>query len=139
MKIKNKLLTVILPSILILIFFILIIFVKKDLLITFDEGIYKLFYHNDFLTKVMKFITFFGETMTLLILYVELFLIIRNKRLSIFIPMNLMLIGATNFILKVLIQRPRPVNRLIEVSGYSFPSGHTASSLAYYGFLIFII
>ena len=43
-------------------------------------------------------------------------------------------------ILKHILKRPRPTGyRLIEVSGYSFPSGHSMVSMAYYGFLIYLI
>ena len=37
-------------------------------------------------------------------------------------------------------QRPRPTEfRLIEETGYSFPSGHSMISLAFYGYLIYLI
>lgn len=35
--------------------------------------------------------------------------------------------------------RERPFEKLIEETGFSFPSGHSASSLAFYGFLIYLI
>ena len=37
-------------------------------------------------------------------------------------------------------QRPRPTeHRIIDESGYSFPSGHSMVSAAFYGFLIYLI
>ena len=45
-----------------------------------------------------------------------------------------------NVILKHIIQRKRPnINRLIPEKGYSFPSGHSMMSMAFYGMLIFLI
>jgi undecaprenyl-diphosphatase len=45
--------------------------------------------------------------------------------------------GALNSILKVLLSRPRPglFPPLVHASGFSFPSGHVAASVAVYGFL----
>lgn len=37
-------------------------------------------------------------------------------------------------------QRPRPTEfRIIEETGYSFPSGHSMTSMAFYGYLIYLI
>jgi len=45
-----------------------------------------------------------------------------------------------NTVLKNLFARPRPVlNRLIEESGYSFPSGHAMVATGFYGFLFYLI
>ena len=38
----------------------------------------------------------------------------------------------------MIIQRPRPEDfRLIEETGYSFPSGHSMASMAFYGLIIY--
>ncbi len=44
-------------------------------------------------------------------------------------------------VVKILIQRPRPggVMQVISDSSYSFPSGHAAASMAFYGFLMYLI
>ena len=42
--------------------------------------------------------------------------------------------------LKNIVQRPRPLEyRIIDETGYSFPSGHSMVSAAYYGFIIYLI
>ena len=42
--------------------------------------------------------------------------------------------------LKFILQRPRPTEyRIINETGYSFPSGHSMVSMAFYGFLIYLI
>lgn len=42
--------------------------------------------------------------------------------------------------LKLIIQRPRPDEyRIIDASGYSFPSGHSMISMAFYCFIIYLI
>jgi len=40
----------------------------------------------------------------------------------------------------MLFGRPRPTEyRIIDESGYSFPSGHSMVSMAFYGFLIYLV
>ena len=63
----------------------------------------------------------------------------QNKKIGICIYANLFLSGALNQILKRIVQRPRPTEfRLIDESGYSFPSGHSMAAMSFYGFLIYI-
>ena len=41
--------------------------------------------------------------------------------------------------IKVIVKRVRPdVNRLIEIGGYSFPSGHAMVSMVLYGLLAYL-
>lgn len=47
--------------------------------------------------------------------------------------------SATAWVLKLLIARPRPVDALIDVTGYSLPSGHAATSFALYGFVAYAL
>ena len=52
---------------------------------------------------------------------------------------NTLLIAGFNLILKDIFAISRPVYALIEEIGYSYPSGHAMASLAFYGFLIYLI
>lgn len=95
---------------------------------------------KDWLTPIVKFITTFGSAWFLTILSVILFFAVKNRRIALSIPVNLALVGALNFTLKNIIQRDRPTGyRLVEQNGYSFPSGHSMASFAFYGFLIYLI
>ena len=50
--------------------------------------------------------------------------------------------AAVDFAVKHFVARPRPMDTFIPAyieSGYSFPSGHTTSAVALYGFLIFLL
>lgn len=63
-----------------------------------------------------------------------------DKRIGLSIFSNLALIGGINQLIKFIIRRPRPiVNRIIEEKGFSFPSGHTMGSMAFYGFIIYLV
>lgn len=54
--------------------------------------------------------------------------------------MNLFLALGLNLLLKSIIQRPRPEGfRLIAETGYSFPSGHSMVSMAFYGLIVWMI
>ena len=53
---------------------------------------------------------------------------------------NLIVITLFQYILKFLIARPRPVGiNLIEEKNFSFPSGHSLTAMAFYGFVIYLI
>lgn len=92
------------------------------------------------LTTIMKIITNCGSAIFLITMTVILALTIKNKKTSILIFANLLISAFLNVLLKNIIQRPRPEGyRLIQESGYSFPSGHSMVSVAFYGFLIYLI
>ena len=95
---------------------------------------------SDFATPIAKFITNFGGAIFIIILTVVLFVLIKNKKIGISIISNLVIITAIIQILKRIVQRPRPTEyRIIEETGYSFPSGHSMVSMAFYGYLIYLI
>ena len=95
---------------------------------------------SDFATPVAKFITNFGGAIFLIVLTITLFIVIRDKKIGISIFSNLVIITALNQLLKRILQRPRPTEyRIIEETGYSFPSGHSMISMAFYGYLIYLI
>ncbi len=41
--------------------------------------------------------------------------------------------------LKIVIMSPRPLNGIIAVTGYSFPSGHTTSCVVFFGILTYFV
>ena len=95
---------------------------------------------SDFATPIAKFITNFGGAIFLAILTIVLFILIKNKKIGVSIFSNLVIITALNQLLKNILQRPRPTEyRIIEETGYSFPSGHSMISMAFYGYLIYLI
>ena len=92
------------------------------------------------LTAIFKVITQLGGPVVLISLTILLFFLIKNKKIGLAITVNLVITVILNQIFKFIVQRPRPeVFRLIDESGYSFPSGHSMCSMAFYGFLIYLI
>ena len=95
--------------------------------------------HNA-LTPIIKVITWFGSATCLIPLTIILFITIKNKKIGILIGINLIIVTILNQVLKFILQRPRPTEfRIIDESGYSFPSGHSMVSMAFYGLLIYLI
>lgn len=95
------------------------------------------------LTTVMKGFTFIGTTpvvivITLVILFMLLFVF--KHRAEALLVFSIILGSSIIFeVLKHLFHRQRPtLHRLIEATGYSFPSGHSTEAFALYGILAFI-
>lgn len=98
------------------------------------------FFISDFATPIAKFITNFGGAIFLGVLVVTLFIVIKNKKIGASIFSNLVIITVLNQLLKRILQRPRPTEfRIVEETGYSFPSGHSMVSMAFYGYLVYLI
>lgn len=105
-----------------------------------DNFIYDLIiYPNEGLTFILKIFTEFGDAI-ILVLITALFLFLFKQRVvSFLIAINLVIVTIIGQIAKYIFTRPRPVdNVLIDVDGYSFPSGHSIVSIAFYGLLIYL-
>lgn len=95
---------------------------------------------NNTLTAIMKMITFMGSAYFLGAFIIISFIFIKNKKIPLCFLINLVTITLLNQTLKIIIKRPRPIGyRLINETGYSFPSGHAMVTAAFYGYLIYII
>ena len=86
---------------------------------------------SDFATPIAKFITNFGGAIFLITLTIVLLVLIKNKKIGISIFSNLVIVTILNQLLKAILQRPRPTEyRIVEETGYSFPSGHSMVNMA---------
>lgn len=113
----------------------------------FDSTVYGLIsgYISEGMTRFMIFITFWGSELgtsiiTFLILFAT-FVWKRKKYISygLLISVNIIVGVLLNYILKQLFHRPRPdLLKLVEIGGYSFPSGHSMASMIFYGFLVYL-
>ena len=112
-------------------------------IMAFDEKGYFIisrYLMSDTMTSIAKCITNLANMYWLIGTSVILLIFLKNKKTGIRIAINLGLSALVNFIIKQIIQRPRPVgHRIIDESGYSLPSGHSMVSMAFYGFLIYLI
>jgi hypothetical protein len=93
---------------------------------------------NDELTLILKAITELGGVAFTVLAGVLIFMFCKKNRW--FITIDLVGVTLVNQVIKHIIRRPRPnVLRLVEESGYSFPSGHSMVSMAFYGIIIYLI
>ena len=88
----------------------------------------------------MKVFTFLGSGLALFLIVGLSFLLFKNKDNGIILTLNLSLVFVLNSIIKTIVQRPRPSGyNLIVESNYSFPSGHSMVSTAFYGYFIYLV
>ena len=93
---------------------------------------------NDGLTPILKVITELGGVAFTIIAGVLIFILC--KKIRWFVTFDLVGVTLINQLLKHIIRRPRPnILRLVEESGYSFPSGHSMVSMAFYGIIIYLV
>lgn len=128
--------------ILIIVFIILsiLVLIKKDIYL--DSTVYDFFskYISDNLTSIVKYLTYIGSGVIVIGITIFVFLFFKNKKYSLYMSINLITITILQLILKNIFLRERPIDiNLIEETGYSFPSGHSLTSMAFYGFIIYLI
>ena len=126
-------------------FFVIFLAIAEDVfeqeIFEFDSVVYNFLVNNrnEALNNFFKIITQFGSALVLIIITILCVIFIRDKKYKILVPANLVTIAIINIVLKNFFLRPRPNElRLIEETGYSFPSGHAMASTAFYGLLIYI-
>lgn len=127
-------------------FFVIFLAIAEDVfeqeIFEFDSVVYNFLVNNrnEALNNFFKIITQFGSALFLIIITILCIIFIRDKKYKILVPANLVTIAIINIVLKNFFLRPRPNEfRLIEETGYSFPSGHAMASTAFYGLIIYIV
>jgi len=121
----------------IILFIALTIFIKVNNNLTFEYHIFKFINGNNSLYHLFRIITELGEWYTYILLIIIVF-IFKRKYSYILIGSILSSILLNNLI-KIIILRDRPLWRLYNPSGYSYPSGHTMNCFIFYGMIIYLI
>ncbi len=119
---------------------------KDQKLIQFDQELISFIqgFESPTLTLIMKFFTQMGSFPAVFVttLFVSLFLyFVLKHRIELILFISV--VAGTPIInqaLKQFFHRPRPdLHRLIEIGGYSFPSGHAMNAFAVYGIIAFLL
>jgi undecaprenyl-diphosphatase len=121
----------------------LLVCVVKDCTAGFDDPVRVWFYslREPAITGVAIVITTLANKYVIIGLCL-LLLILPQTRMTFGIPMS---VGALvtmlmNSLIKHLVERPRPeVVHLVTEHGFSFPSGHSITSMFFYGFAIWLV
>lgn len=90
----------------------------------------------------MTFCAEIGEVKSIMYItaFLALILLFKNYKVSIWLILSIYTGTLMNYLIKQLIERPRPYNHLMRDHGYSFPSGHSnASTLLALALLIVIL
>ncbi|MCH3967389.1 MAG: phosphatase PAP2 family protein [Atopobiaceae bacterium] len=95
---------------------------------------------SDTLTPIMEEFTSLATPVVLLAMLVVVAAFAPGRRPGWCAMVNLVLIVVINQLLKAIVQRPRPEGfRLVDETGYSFPSGHSMVAMAFYGLLAWYV
>lgn len=94
---------------------------------------------NSKLTPLVEVITWFGSPLCFILITIIYLVISKFNKKSFIVPLNLISVTIINQLLKLILHRPRPNTSIIVEHGYSFPSGHSMVSLAFYGYFIYLI
>ena len=138
----NKYLIWIVLILCLFLFLYIIKLINADTISTFDNFIYnqvkKLINPNT--TKFFKIVTELGNYTVMIPIIIIFYLFNKDKSFNKYFTINLISVFLSNFIVKSIIRRDRPIdiNLIIEI-GFSFPSGHSMVSFAFYGFLIYYL
>ena len=99
-----------------------------------------------FFNPVMQTVSYISSLIPAIIIVILVaggLLLLGKKPEVIFLISLTSLTALANWLLKLLIGRPRPDSELIQVlgesSGFSFPSGHTAYAIVFNGFLFYLV
>lgn len=109
----------------------------------FDDPVREFFYglRGPALTKVAIVITNTANALFIIGLCIVL-LIVPQTRKTYGVPLSIGALGVTiiNRIIKHIVMRPRPeVEHLVTEHGYSFTSGHSITSMFFYGMAIWLV
>lgn len=110
----------------------------------FDDPVRFFIYdlRSDWFTPAVKVITYMGNWQSITMLCIIL-LFFRQTRITYGLPVSAGAVCVTilNKIIKSVVERPRPddILHLIDAGGFSFPSGHSITSMFIFAMLIYLV
>ncbi|KAA1040234.1 phosphatase PAP2 family protein [Macrococcus equipercicus] len=110
-----------------------------------DNEVYEFIYSSEsfITTSIMLGFTKLGEVWTMIVMSLIVICYLMLKRMKIdalFFALAMIISGTLNPLLKNIFDRERPtLLRLIDITGFSFPSGHAMGSAAFFGSLAFLV
>jgi undecaprenyl-diphosphatase len=129
-----------------LIFGFVAFMVSAKKILQFDNTVISIVqgFEDPALTSIMKLLSIIGDTpavvvLCLVVLFLLYFVFQHRRELVLFVAV---IIGSVilNQILKYVFQRARPdIHRLVEITGYSFPSGHAMNACTVYTIISFLL
>lgn len=111
-------------------------------IIEFDNNFFSSLndFRSDTATSIFKIFTYFGNIYIPLVILVCLLIFVKNKWIFLLQTCSYAFAGIITYLAKILIARPRPLEALIKIpSTFSFPSGHTVTSIVFYVMLVYLL
>ncbi len=142
MKTINKHKKLIIGIIAVLLFIVVLILVVNKSILNFDNDIFDKFIlknRSESMTILMILISMICSFPILMGICLFTFLFKKNKKVPTLISLNLALVFLVNLIVKTIIQRPRPFCNITNEPGFSFPSAHSMVSMAFYGYIMYLV
>lgn len=131
---------IIIICLLVAVFAVGVYFGATDAYIKYENTVFEWLNPNNESNGFMKFMTDVGEASSIIAIIVVL-LLIPQTRLTVGLPSGLIALFSriVNTVIKSLVARERPVDKLLVVGEYSFPSGHSMNGAAFYLGLMLLI
>ncbi|WP_314585828.1 phosphatase PAP2 family protein [Paenibacillus terrigena] len=121
-------------------------FVATNRISAFDEAIIHFVQGKEspFWTGFAKFCAFIGSTVPVIVIalitMLFLFFVLKHREELILFVIVVGGSALLNVVLKRLFTRERPtIHRILEETGYSFPSGHAMAAFSLYGVIVFLL
>jgi len=105
------------------------------------KNIKNIFTHSSFETIFLIITNIMSVTGIIIILGITIYLLRKQntkRDIMIYISSILVCLIVTNLI-KIIVRRTRPLDMLIDATGFSFPSSHSSISMVVYGFIIIFL
>jgi len=98
-------------------------------------------FRNISLVKFFLFITVFAKRDTVIIFFLTtLAVLVILKRQKYILPLIVSVsFSSLSSLIKLIVHRPRPAVEIYKAPSFSFPSGHATISIAFFGFLAYIL
>ena len=116
---------------------------RSDDILRLDATAYSFFVlklRRPWITALMEGFSSLSSPIVIGVMFLMVVAFAPGRRPGMCAAVNLVSVVAINQILKYIVQRPRPDGfRLISETGYSFPSGHSMVSMAFYGLCAWMV
>jgi len=123
-----------------LVFFLLLREVCNNDILGIDEMVadFVLSFRSTKWTMFFKTVTKLCNTLFIVGVFLLILFVVKNLRIKKYLCANILVILATNTVIKFIVSRSRPLGEhLVEASGFSFPSGHSMMAMGMYGLFIY--
>lgn len=117
--------------------------VRSDDILRLDATAYSFFVlklRRPWITNIMEGFSSLSSPIVIAVMFLMVVAFAPGRRPGMCAALNLVSVVLINQVLKYIVQRPRPDGfRLISEVGYSFPSGHSMVSMAFYGLCAWMV